>query len=78
MRLSFALLFLILVACSSEREQRSFDEASPTEPNANLGDTAEAPDEDPYANDPPPKWCGPKGGPAAPPPPGTERRGPPA
>ena len=44
MRLSFALLFLVLVACSSEREQRSFDEASPTEPNANLGDTAEAPD----------------------------------
>ena len=69
MRLSLCLLFLVLVACSSE-QQRSFGETSATEPNADLGETAEAPEEDPYANDPPPKWCGPKGGPKAPPPPG--------
>jgi hypothetical protein len=71
MRLSLGLLFLVVVsACSSEQQPRSFGETTPTEPNTDLGQAAEAPDEDPYANDPPPKWCGPKGGPSAPPPPG--------
>lgn len=71
-RFLFASAFLLFtaVACSSTVDRPAFESAAPSTDPPDLGETADAPDEDPYANDPPPKWCGPKGGPKPPPPPG--------
>jgi hypothetical protein len=72
---SFAAL---IIACGTERNSQF------TDPNADAGSSSggfvpdgsfgsssgELPDADLYANDPPPKWCGPPGGDPAPPQPG--------
>jgi len=62
------LLVATIVACSSTTERSFGNDAPATEPPADLGNTADAPDDDPYANDPPPMWCGPKNSATKPPP----------
>lgn len=69
---------VILAACGSTPSSQ-FGDGKEKEEGTSSGsfgnpfgsnDAATAPDVDLYANDPPPKWCGPTNGPAAPPPPG--------
>jgi hypothetical protein len=66
-------LLALAPACSSTQQRTSFTEEAPP-PATDFGETQPLPEEDLYANDPPPKWCGPKGGEEAPPlPGGTEQ-----
>lgn len=63
----------LVVACGSDDESK-FDDGKLNDPqfgsDAGFNSDSQIPQDDLYKNDPPPKWCGPDGGPAAPPPPG--------
>lgn len=60
----------LAAACSSTTTRQGFT-PEPTEgPASDFGATAPPPEVDHYANDPPPRWCGPATGETPPPPPG--------
>lgn len=67
---SFLGVAAVIVACGSEGSE--FDDGQNTNlfPDSGFAEGGGGPDVDLYANDPPPRWCGPAGGPAAPPMPG--------
>jgi len=57
-------------ACTSTKQGFVTPGPAEEEPSGDFGETAPPPEEDLYAKDPPPRWCGPAGGAAAPPLPG--------
>lgn len=71
-----ASVLAIVAACGTENDSKFDDgDAGNTSgliPDASFGSSSgDRPDADLYANDPPPKWCGPGTDPAPPPPGGT-------
>jgi hypothetical protein len=73
---SCASVAALVIACGDDSSS-AFDDGSSSGSEKEFGDASfgssggEQPDADPYANDPPPPWCGPGGDPAPPPPTGT-------
>ncbi len=72
---SIASVAAIVVACGTESSSKFGSDRDPASsgllPDASFGSSSGQPDADLYANDPPPKWCGPAdAGVSAPPPPG--------